>query len=338
MYKFLLRRLLVIIPTLLGVTLATFLIAHFIPGEPLAAILGQRALDNEEIVTHYRAKWGLDKSLPEQFLIYLGNLVQGDLGVSIRMQRPVVDDLAEFFPATVELAAGALLLSIIGGVLLGVLAAIRRDTAVDQAVRVIALVGSSMPVFWMALIFLQIFYAKLAWFPGPGRLDSILVPPPQVTGLYVIDGLLAGDWEVAWNAITHLALPSLVLGWYQMGLIARITRAAMLEALEADYVRTARAKGLAEKLVIYRHVFRNAMLPILTVIGLAVAGLMAGAVQTETIFSWPGIGRYAVHSSESLDFPGIMGVTLLISVLFIGSSLVVDVLYGLLDPRVRATE
>ena len=338
MYKFLLRRIMIIIPTLLGVTLATFLVAHFVPGEPLAAILGQRALDNEEIVAHYRAKWGLDKSLPEQYLIYLGNLVQGDLGVSIRMQRPVVDDLAEFFPATVELAVGALALSIAGGVLLGILAAIRRDTAVDQAVRVIALVGSSMPVFWMALIFLQIFYAKLAWFPGPGRLDSILAPPPQVTGLYVIDGMLVGDWELVWNAITHLALPSLVLGWYQMGLIARITRAAMLEALEADYVRTARSKGLGENLVIYRHVLSNAMLPTLTVVGLAVAGLMAGAVQTETIFSWPGIGRYAVHSSESLDFPGIMGVTLLISVLFIGSSLVVDVLYGLLDPRVRATE
>ncbi|MBN1315828.1 MAG: ABC transporter permease [Anaerolineales bacterium] len=338
MYKFLIRRFLIIIPTLLGVTLATFLIAHFIPGEPLAAILGQRALDNEEIVEHYRAKWGLDKSLPEQFFIYLGNLMKGDLGVSIRMQRPVVDDLSEFFPATIELAIGALTLSIVGGVLLGVLAAIRRDTALDQAVRVIALIGSSMPVFWMALIFLQIFYAKLAWVPGPGRLDGIFTPPPKVTGLYVIDGLLDGDWELTKNAITHLALPSLVLGWYQMGLIARITRAAMLDALAADYVRTAHSKGLAEHVVIFRHVFRNAMLPTLTVIGLAVAGLMAGAVQTETIFAWPGIGRYAVQSSENLDFPAIMGVTLLISILFIGSNFVVDLLYGLLDPRVRASE
>jgi peptide/nickel transport system permease protein len=338
MRNFLLRRILIIVPTLLGVTLATFLISHFVPGEPLAAILGQRALDNPEIVAHYRAKWGLDKSLPEQFVMYLKNLARGDLGTSIRMQRPVTEDLSEFFPATVELATGALLLSIGGGVLLGIVAAVKRDTFWDQAIRVVALVGSSMPVFWMALIFLQIFYAGLEWFPGPGRIDSILTPPPRVTGLYVIDGALASDWRLVWNALTHLALPSLVLGWYQMGLIARITRAAMLESLTADYVRTARAKGLGQRLVIFRHVLRNAMLPTLTVVGLAVAGLMAGAVQTETIFAWPGIGRYAVHSSESLDFPGIMGVTLLISVLFIGSSLLVDMLYGFLDPRVRVQE
>jgi peptide/nickel transport system permease protein len=335
MTTFLARRFLIVIPTLLGVALATFLIAHYIPGEPLAAVLGQRQLGNPEIVAHYRAQWGLDKPVPEQFLIFLKNLLQGNLGVSIRNQRPVLDDLAEFFPATVELALAALALAIGGGVLLGMLAAVRRDTAVDQGVRVIALIGSSMPVFWMALIFLQIFYANLGWFPGPGRLDSSLAPPPHRTGLYVVDGVLAGDWTVTWNAISHLALPALVLGWYQMGLLARITRASMLDVLSADFIRTARAKGLAERVVILRHVFRNAMLPILTVVGLAVAGLMAGAVQTETIFSWPGIGRYAVHSSESLDFPGIMGVTLLIACLFVGASLVVDLLYGLLDPRIR---
>jgi peptide/nickel transport system permease protein len=327
--------LLVLIPTLLGVTLATFLIAHYVPGEPLAAVLGQRALSNPDIVARYRAEWGLDKSLPEQYLVYLKNLLRGDLGKSIRMQRPVIDDISEFFPATVELAAGALILSIGGGVLLGILAAVKANTAIDQIIRAIAMIGSSIPVFWMALIFLQILYAHLGWFPGPGRLDTALIPPPTKTGLYVIDGLLARDWTVTWNALKHLALPSVVLGWYQMGLIARISRAAMLEVLAADYVRTARAKGLGERAVIFGHVFRNAMLPTLTVVGLAVAGLMAGAVQTETIFSWPGIGRYAVHSSESLDFPGIMGVTLLTACLFMGSSLVVDVLYGFLDPRIR---
>ncbi len=336
MRKFLVRRLLVLIPTLIGVTLATFSVAHYIPGEPLAAVLGQRALSNPEIVARYRAEWGLDKSLPEQYLIYMGNLLRGDMGKSIRMQRPVLDDLSEFFPATVELAIGALLLSIGGGVLLGVVAAIKSNTAVDQLIRAVALIGSSMPVFWMALIFLQVFYAQLGWFPGPGRLDSALAPPPAKTGLYVVDGLLARDWEVAWNAFKHLLLPAVVLGWYQMGLIARISRAAMLEVLAADFVRTARAKGLRERVVITRHVLSNAMLPTLTVVGLAVAGLMAGAVQTETIFSWPGIGRYAVQSSGNLDFPAIMGVTLLTAFLFISANLVVDVLYGLLDPRVRA--
>jgi peptide/nickel transport system permease protein len=335
MRKFLVRRLVTLIPTLLGVTLATFLIAHYIPGEPLAAVLGQRALSNPDIVARYRAEWGLDKSLPEQYLTYLTNLLRGDLGKSIRMQRPVIDDLAEFFPATVELALGALALSIGGGVLLGIVAAVKCNTILDQIIRVIAMIGSSVPVFWMALIFLQILYAQLGWFPGPGRLDSALAPPPFRTGLYLVDGLLARDWAVTWNALKHLVLPSVVLGWYQMGFIARITRAAMLEVLAADYVRTARAKGLSERVVIIRHVFRNAMLPTLTVVGLAVAGLMAGAVQTETIFSWPGIGRYAVHSSESLDFPGIMGVTLLTACLFIASSLLVDMLYGFLSPQIR---
>ncbi len=335
MLNMIIRRVLIVIPTVLGAILACFLIAHYIPGDPLAAVLGQRAMDNPEIVAAYRAKWGLDRSLPEQFGIYLTNLAQGDMGVSIRTQRPVAQDLGDFLPATIELAIGALVLAIGGGILLGVLAAVRCNTWADQLVRVIALVGSSMPVFWMALIFLQIFYAGLGWFPGPGRLDSYLVPPPTKTGMYVLDGLLAGQWDVALNALQHLILPSIVLGWYQLGLIARITRASMLEVLGADYIRTARAKGLAEKVVMVKHALPNAMLPTLTIIGLAVAGLMAGAVQTETIFAWPGIGRYAVNSSQTLDFTGIMGVTIVISLLYIGSSLVVDVLYGVLDPRIR---
>jgi peptide/nickel transport system permease protein len=336
MQRFIIRRLVVVVPTLIAVTLVTFLIAHFIPGDPLAAVLGQRAMDNPDIVANYRARWGLDKSLLEQYAIYLRNLLRGDLGLSIHTQRPVLTDLGDFFPATIELALGALIISIGGGMLLGVLAAVNMYSWLDQLVRVIALIGSSMPVFWMALIFLQIFYAGLGWAPGPGRLDSALTPPPSKTGLYVVDGAIAGQWAVVLNALRHLVLPSIVLGWYQLGMIARVTRASMLEVLYADYIRTARAKGLAEKWVILRHALKNAMLPTVTVIGLAVAGLMAGAVQTETIFAWPGIGRYAITSSETLDFPGIMGVTLVISGLFIGSSLIVDLLYGMLDPRIRA--
>jgi len=335
MQRFIIRRLVIVVPTLIAVTLVTFLIAHFVPGDPLAAVLGQRAMDNPEIVANYRARWGLDKSLLEQYAIYLRNLLRGDLGLSIHTQRPVLTDLGDFFPATIELALGALIISIGGGMLLGVLAAVNMYSWLDQLVRVIALIGSSMPVFWMALIFLQIFYAGLGWAPGPGRLDSALTPPPSRTGLYVVDGAIAGQWAVVLNALGHLVLPSIVLGWYQLGMIARVTRASMLEVLYADYIRTARAKGLAEKWVILRHALKNAMLPTVTVIGLAVAGLMAGAVQTETIFAWPGIGRYAITSSETLDFPGIMGVTLVISGLFIGSSLIVDLLYGMLDPRIR---
>jgi len=336
MQRFIVRRLVSVIPTLIAVTLVTFLIAHFVPGDPLAAVLGQRAMNNPDIVANYRARWGLDKSLLEQYAIYLRNLLRGDLGLAIHTQRPVLTDLGDFFPATIELALGALIISIGGGMLLGVLAAVNMNSWLDQLVRVIALIGSSMPVFWMALIFLQVFYAGLGWAPGPGRLDSALAPPPSKTGLYVVDGAIAGQWAVVLNALRHLVLPSIVLGWYQLGMIARVTRASMLEVLYADYIRTARAKGLAEKWVILRHALKNAMLPTVTVIGLAVAGLMAGAVQTETIFAWPGIGRYAITSSETLDFPGIMGATLLISCLFIGSSLIVDLLYSVLDPRIRA--
>ncbi len=334
MWKFLLRRLVIPLPTILGAILACFLITKYVPGDPLSAALGQRAMDNPAIVAAYRAKWGLDKSLPEQFGVYLTNLLRGDMGISIRTQRPVIEDLKDFFPATVELALGALALAIAGGVVFGIVAGVKCNTWVDQLVRVIALIGSSMPVFWMALIFLQIFYAGVGWAPGPGRLDSYLTPPPKRTGLYVLDALLMKDWAVALNAIKHLILPSIVLGWYQLGFIARITRASVLEVMSADYIRTARAKGQRERLVVLRHAVPNAMLSTITVIGLAIAGLMAGAVQTETIFSWPGIGRYAVSSAETLDFIGVMGVTILICVMYIGSSLVVDILYGVLDPRI----
>jgi peptide/nickel transport system permease protein len=335
MRKLLVRRVWILVPTLFGAVLACFLIAHYVPGDPLAAVLGDRAMENPEIVAAYRAKWGLDRSLPEQFGIYVWNLVRGDLGISIRTQRPVVEDLAEYLPATLELALGSLALAIGGGILLGVLAAVKCNSWVDQVLRVIAMTGSSMPVFWMALIFLQVFYAGLGWSPGPGRLDTFLSPPPSRTGLYVVDALLARNVPVALNALRHLLLPSIVLGWRQLGLIARITRASMLEVLSADYVRTARAKGLAERVAVFRHALPNAMLPTVTVIGLAVAGVMAGAVQTEVIFAWPGVGRYAVESSEALDFTGIMGVTLLISGLYALSNVAVDLLYGVLDPRIR---
>jgi peptide/nickel transport system permease protein len=336
MLQLFLRKFMMVIPTLFGMILVTFIITKSIPGDPLAAILGQRALSNPEIVANYRQKWGLDKPLPEQFVLYLKNLLfKGDMGKSIRTQREVVKDLAQFLPATVELASCAIIVAVLGGLVLGILAAMKNQTWIDQSVRVIALIGSSMPVFWMALIFLQIFYAGLGWLPGPGRLDTSLTPPPDVTLMYVIDGIIARDWPVVINAIQHLILPSIVLGWFELGLIARITRASMLEVITAEYVRTARAKGLVERLVILRHALPNVMLPVITIIGLAVAGLLAGAVQTETIFAWPGIGRYAVNSAESLDFPAIMGVTLLIALIFMIANLVVDLLYGVLDPRVR---
>lgn len=329
------RRLFTLIFTLIGASILTFVISHTIPGDPLAAILGERAMNNPEIVANYKARWGLDRSLPEQYGIYMLNILKGDMGQSISSQRPVLDDLKQYFPATIELALGSLTVTVFGGLVLGVIAALYHARWPDHLVRLIALWGSSMPVFWLALVALQIFYAKTGWFPGPGRLDSSFTPPPTVTGLFVIDGMISGDWGVVKNALYHLVLPSLVLGWYELGLIARTMRSAMLETMTADYVRTARGKGLKEKLVLFRHMMPNAMLPTITVIGLAVGGLMAGAVMTETVFAWPGIGRYAVDASELLDFPAIMGVTLLIATVFVVANLLVDLAYSFLDPRIR---
>jgi peptide/nickel transport system permease protein len=280
-------------------------------------------------------RWGLDRSLPEQLAHYLVNVLHGDLGESFTTRRPVLRDLAQHLPATIELAAGALVISVGIGVPLGVAAAVRRDRATDHLTRVVALLGTASPIFWTGLVALYVFYYRLEWTPGPGRIATHLQMPPAATGFVVVDGLLAGQPEVAWSGLRHLVLPAAVLGWFIMGLIARTTRAAMLEVLSADYVRTARAKGLAETTVVGLHALRNALIPVVTVTGLAFASLLSGAVLTETVFSWPGIGRYAVTASTNLDYPAILGVTIVTAVFYIGINLVVDLLYGVLDPRIR---
>lgn len=331
------RRLLFALPLVLGITAATFLIAHVVPADPLGMVLSERAMQNPEIVQAYRERFGLDRPLPEQYVTYLANLLRGDFGTSIATQRPVARDLAQFLPATLELTLGAMLVAVLIGVPLGVVAAMRRDGLADHGARVLALLGVSVPVFWLGLLALNLFYFRLDWLPGPGRLDPYLAPPPTVTGLYTVDGLLAGDLAAFWSSLRHLLLPSFVLGCYSMGSISRITRSALLEALGQDYVRTARAKGLTEPAVVLTHALRNALIPTVTVAGLAFGNLMAGAVLTETIFSWPGVGRYAVGAAAFLDFPAIMGVTLLIGLLYVAVNLGVDVAYALLDPRIRFT-
>ncbi len=336
-YRYILRRLMLLIPLLIGVTLLAFIISNAVPADPVTANLGQKAMSDPKIVAAFRAEWGLDRPPAEQYLVYLQNLLSGDLGRSIKSRRAVAEDLASYLPATIELATTAILFGVTVGVALGLLSALRRNTWIDHTARVISLFGVSTPVFWLALVALYIFYARLGWVAGPGRLDAGLAPPPHVTGLYTVDSLLAGDWRTFSNAVSHLILPAMVLASYTTGLITRVTRSSMLEVLGMDFIRTARAKGLADNKIVVRHALRNALIPLITVIGFSYGNLLAGTVLTEAIFAWPGIGQYAYRASTSLDFPAIMGVSLLIALIFILINLIVDVLYFVVDPRLRAT-
>jgi peptide/nickel transport system permease protein len=317
------------------VTLVAFVLSHSVPADPVAAHLGQSAILDPAIVAAFKREWGLDRPLYEQYLAYLDNLRQGKLGRSIVSKRPVEQDLAQYLPNTFLLATAAIVVAVVLGVPLGVISAVKRNAPIDHLVRAISLIGVSMPVFWLALVSLFIFYYLLDVMPGPGMLDNKYVAPKSVTGLLPVDALLAGEWDVFKNAIHHLVLPSLVLSSFSIGLIARVTRSSMLEIMGQDFMRTARAKGLRERVIVTRHALRNALIPTITVIGLAYGNQLGGAVLTETIFSWPGIGRYAYQAASNLDFPAVMGVTMLIAAIYIGVNLVVDILYGVLDPRIR---
>jgi peptide/nickel transport system permease protein len=312
-----------------------FLISNFVPGDPVLAQLGDILASDPAVVAQWRAKWGLDLPLWDRYWIFLSGLLHGDLGMSIATRRPVIEDIAQYAPATVELATVAFLLSLAIGIPLGIAAAVWRDSVVDAAARAISLLGVSAPTFWLAFIMLAIFYGWLGWAPGPGRLDPIAFPPEGPTGFFLIDSALARDWETFHDTVAHLALPALVLAAATLGLITRTTRAAMLDCLQQDYVRVARAKGLLDRTVVLRHALRNALVPVVTLGGLAYANLLTGAVMTETIFSWPGLGRYTFRSAAALDFPAIMGITLVVSATYLLVNLVVDLSYALLDPRVR---
>ncbi len=319
----------------LGVTLISFVISHAVPADPIVSNLGQVASQRPEIVKAFREKWGLDKPLYEQYVIFVRNLARGELGTSINTRRAVTKDLALFLPATIELATAAILLALIVGLPLGILAAIRRDGPVDHLARLISLIGVSIPIFWLATVSLVLFYATLHWTVGPGRLGPQVERPDYVTGLFIVDSLLEADYETFRDAVAHLLLPGLVLASSIMGLVTRVTRSSMLEVLSQDYTRTARAKGLREVKVVGRHALRNALIPTVTVLGLAYGGLLSGAVMTETIFAWPGLGRYAFQAVITNDFPAIMGVTFVIGMMYVLVNLVVDLLYGWLDPRIH---
>jgi len=335
MQRLIAQRILLMFPLMIGMTLIAFVVSHSVPADPVAAHLGQRSMEDPTIVAAFRQQWGLDKPLPEQYLSYLRNLVQGNLGVSIRTHMPVAEDLGRYLPASAELAVMATGVGIVLGIPFGVVSAVNRNRWIDHIVRGVSLLGVSSPVFWLGLIGLYVFYFRLGWLPGPGRLDVGMPEPTHLSGMYTLDSLLTGNWSAFVASVRHLVLPGMVLASVYLGLVTRMTRSSMLEVLSADYVRTARGKGLRERAVIFRHALGNALVPTITILGLAFGDILAGTVLTETIFSWPGIGRYAYQSAVTLDFPAIMGVSLLIAVVFITVNLVTDVAYVVVDPRLR---
>lgn len=335
MGRLILRRLVFMIFVLWGVTLITFFLARVAPGDPARLIAGPRA--NAEALAHIRQIYGLDRPLPEQYVRYMGDLLHGDLGQSFVTRRPVLSDLATFVPATVELAVYALLIGSLLGVVVGCVAALRQGTATDTAARFLAIGGLSMPAFWLAMLFQLVFFSRLGWLPFGGRLDTGVPTPSHVTGLFTIDSLLGGEWSTFVDSVRHLVLPVATLALAEIGLMARIVRTSMLEVLGEDYIRTARAKGLPRSRVLLRHSLRNALLPAVTVVGLEFGLLAGGVFLVETIFAWPGVGRYAYDAIRASDYNATMGVTLVVAFLYVAVNLVVDLIYLALDPRIRYT-
>jgi peptide/nickel transport system permease protein len=319
----------------IGVTFVAFVLTQLVPGNPALANLGPVTSADPVAVAAWRDRYGLDDPLPVQYGTYLSRLVRGDLGESQQSHRPVWTDLREAVPATAELAILSILLAIVVGVTFGVYAAVRQNRVSDHVLRVASLAGISMPTFWLALIALYVFFFRLGWFPGGGRLDPGVLPPDGPTQMHAVDAMLAGDWTVVRDALEHMVLPAVVLAAFNVSLIMRYTRSAVLEVMNDDYVRAARAKGLPERTVVMRHVLRAALPAVVTVIGLVFANVLTGAVLVENIFAWPGIGQYAYRSSIELDLPAIMGVSLFVAVVYVTVNFVVDVLYGVIDPRIR---
>ncbi|WP_338660177.1 ABC transporter permease [Pseudomonas bubulae] len=326
------KRLLGLLLVVFGVSLITFTISHLIPGDPARLIAGDRASD--ALVAGIRHQLGLDLPLYQQYGRYVLDLVQGDLGTSIRTNRPVLEDLQAFFPATLELALVALFLAFLVGVPLGVLSAVYHNRAIDQIARTLAVTGISTPAFWLGLGAIVLFYGHLGWLPGGGRLSEGLTPPSTITGFYLIDALLAGNFSLFVDALKHLILPAATLGFVTLGVISRQIRSAMLDQLGEDYIRTARAYGLSKWTVILRHALPNALIPSVTVLGLTLGDLLYGAVLTETVFAWPGMGAYVVKSIQSLDFPAVMGFAILVSFIYVLLNMAIDLLYRVIDPRI----
>ena len=333
MLKFIIGRLAVLIPTFIGVTLIAFSFIRLLPGDPLELLAGERGMSAER-KAELMQQMGFDKPIWQQYFSYLGDVLQGDLGISFASKRPVLEEFLALFPATVELAFCAIIIAVAIGIPLGVIAATKRGSFVDQSIMGVALVGYSMPIFWWGLLLIILFSGTLGWTPVSGRI-SLLYWVEPVTGFMLIDSILSGEEGAFLSALHHLVLPSIVLATIPLAVIARQTRSAMLEVMGEDYVRTARAKGLSPFRVIGVHALRNALIPVVTTIGLQIGVLLAGAILTETIFSWPGIGKWLIDSITRRDYFVVQGALLLIAGIIMLVNLTVDVLYGFINPRIR---
>jgi peptide/nickel transport system permease protein len=334
MLKFVVRRLLLLIPILIGLSLLVFVWIRALPGGPAEALLGERA--TPEAIAQIRHQYGLDKPIHEQYWAYLKTTASGDLGTSVTTRRPVVDELKQRFPATIELALAAMVFSLVFGIPLGFVAAKRYGGVVDNASLVFSLIGVSIPVFFLAILLKYVFAVKLGWLPTTGRVDA-RIDFDHPTNFYTLDALWTGDLSIFWDVLKHLVLPAVALGSIPLAIIARITRAAVLDVQNEDYVRVARAKGLSPREVDERHIFRNALLPIVTIIGLQTGLLLSGAVLTETVFAWPGMGTWLVDAIRSRNFPVLQGGILFVSLVFVLVNLAVDVTYALINPRIRVS-
>ncbi|MCK5794806.1 MAG: ABC transporter permease [Anaerolineales bacterium] len=348
MTRYIIRRIISVIPTLIGVTFVIFMFQRLIPGDPAIAMLGEHATD--ESIERIREQLGLNRPLfldrdaladgdlaaflDSQYINYMGRLSRLDLGDSIHRRIPVLETLKLRFPATVELSLLSMIIAVIIGIPVGIVSASRRNSLIDSISMVASLVGVSMPIFWLGLMEIMLFAVILKWLPAGARLSTGF-EIEGITHLYLIDSLITGNWAGFKDSLSHIILPAVALATIPMGIIARMTRSSMLDVLQEDYIRTARAKGLGGRLVLYRHALKNAALPVVTIIGLQAGTLLAGAVLTETIFSWPGIGRWVYDAILGRDYPIVQGGTLLIALVFVGVNLIVDILYALLDPRIR---
>ncbi|MCC6469603.1 MAG: ABC transporter permease [Alphaproteobacteria bacterium] len=328
------RIVLTVTMTFLGLLLVTFLIGRVVPIDPVLAAVGDRA--PAEVYERTRLELGLDKPLWQQFWLYIAKVFQGDFGHSVLTSNPVIADIARVFPATLELATVATLMGVALGIPAGVMAAVHQGRWQDQLVRVLGLMGYSIPVFWLGLMGLLLFYAKLGLVAGPGRqgvaFDDLITP---ITGVILLDSALQGEWEVFQDAFSHVILPASVLGYFSLAYISRMTRSFMIEQLRQEYVVTARVKGLSERRVVWRHALGNVMVPLLTVIALSYANLLEGSVLTETVFAWPGLGQYITNSLLSADMNAVLGGTIMVGIVFIGINMLTDILYRLVDPRAR---
>ena len=332
MLFFILKRFGMLIIVIIGITLITFTISHIIPGDPAKLAAGPKA--RAEQIEQVRKELGLDKPLYQQYFTYLSGLIKGDLGTSITTRRSVTKELAEYFPATLELVIFALIFELLIGIPIGILSARYRNSVLDHASRLVSLSGVSIPLFWLGVLLQLIFYVKLGWLPAEGRIGILLSPPARITGMYVFDSLISGNWKLLLDSLKHILLPSFALAFGSMAIVTRILRTSMLEVLRQDYILTARAKGFKESGVITRHALKNAMIPTITVIGLQTGALLSGVFLIEIVFDWPGMGMYAINSLLKLDYFAIMGVTIVVALIYVIINFFVDIIYSILDPRI----